>query len=537
MRTLWMLALIGMAGCQTSPESAQPSKSVADKTYQNPIIHADYSDPDVVAVNGNFYMTASSFNASPGLPVLHSKDLVHWKLINHALPTQVPADVFATPQHGNGVWAPNIRYHNNEYWIFYPDPDYGIYVTRTSEPAGQWSEPELILAGEGLIDPTPVWDDDGKAYLIHAWAKSRAGINNILTLREMAPDTSWVSPEHTTIVDANKLERFRTLEGPKFYKRNGYYYIFAPAGGVDMGWQTVFRARDIAGPYEHRIVMEQGNTLVNGPHQGSLITAPDGRDWFIHFQSKKAYGRIPHLQPVAWKDGWPIIGEDPDGDGVGQPVTGGPMPLPAVAEGFSIDPGDEFTEQSLNLVWHFNANKQQRFYSLREKPGFLRLFAQPARKGDNLWMEPALLMQKLPAEIFEARGKITLSENARDAGLLLFGEDYAWVGLRRDDQGQVRVAYVQCMDARKGCEEDETESFKVNSDTLELRVIVQPGATAVFSFRDDLTGRFRSIGEHFQAKKGRWVGAKIGFFSRANDAQAYADIDYFRLNKVGGLGE
>ncbi|WP_455169171.1 family 43 glycosylhydrolase, partial [Aegicerativicinus sediminis] len=141
-----------------------------DGTYTNPIIYADYSDPDVVRVGDDFYMTASSFNCAPGLPILHSKDMINWQLINYALPEQVPTDIFNTPQHGNGVWAPSIRYHKNEIYIYWGDPDFGIYMVKTKDPFGQWDSPVLVMEGKGLIDPCPLWDDDGKAYLVHAYA-------------------------------------------------------------------------------------------------------------------------------------------------------------------------------------------------------------------------------------------------------------------------------------------------------------------------------------------------------------------------------
>ncbi|GET32505.1 hypothetical protein PbJCM13498_13680 [Prolixibacter bellariivorans] len=133
-----------------------------DGTYKNPVLHADYSDLDAIRVGTDFYMTASSFNCIPGLPILQSKDLVNWYLIGYALQKQPPFDVCDKPQHGNGVWAPCIRYHDDEYYIFYPDPDYGIYMIKAKNPKGPWSGPLLIKAGKGLIDPSPLWNDDNR---------------------------------------------------------------------------------------------------------------------------------------------------------------------------------------------------------------------------------------------------------------------------------------------------------------------------------------------------------------------------------------
>lgn len=531
--------LMGCSGGQTAvntsmtkqPEEARLHISdMGDGTYRNPILHVDYSDPDVVAVDGHYYMTASSFNVSPGLPVLHSTDLVNWTLINYALTQQVPQAHYDKPQHGNGVWAPTIRFHDGKFWIFYPDPDFGIYVVTAYDPAGMWSEPRLILPGKGIIDPTPVWDDDGKAFLLHGWAKSRAGFNNVLSLHEMAPDTAWVKPEYTTIIDGNQLPGYRTLEGPKFYKRNGYYYIFAPAGGVETGWQAVFRSKDIQGPYEHRTVMHQGNTLINGPHQGSWIHTDKGEDWFIHFQSRKAYGRIVHLQPMTWLDGWPVIGSDPDGDGIGEPVYRYKKPHTSHPGAILAQPAsDEFAAGTLGLQWQWNANFQPEWLTLAD--GKLTLHTQPKFRdtGDNLWKTPNLLLQKLPAQTFQVRARLTVPGDSADleTGLLLFGEDYAWVGIKTIDS-KPHLVYVQCRSARTGCDDNVHDYGEVTSPGIELRYIVASDATAVFAYRFSEDEAFSVVGEQFEARRGRWVGAKVGLFA-VGESNAGVSYDYLRF--------
>lgn len=288
-------------------------------TYTNPVINADYSDPDAIRVGDDFYLIASSFDAVPGLPVLHSKDLVNWTIIGHALKRQPPFDVFDKNQHGNGVWAPAIRYHNNEFYIYYPDPDFGIYVTRAKNIMGPWSDPVLVEGGAGLIDPCPLWDDDGKAYLVHGYAGSRAGIKSVIVVKEMNAEGTKTIDAGAIVFDGHPQDP--TVEGPKFYKRNGYYYIFAPAGGVATGWQLVLRSKNVYGPYERRVVMAQGKSTVNGPHQGAWVTTPTGEDWFLHFQDKGAIGRVVHLQPMHWSNDWPVIGRDIDKDGIGEPIA------------------------------------------------------------------------------------------------------------------------------------------------------------------------------------------------------------------------
>ena len=286
-----------------------------DGTYKNPILHADYSDPDAIRVGDDFFMASSSFNVAPGLPILHSKDLVNWRIIGHVFKRQPPFDVFSTPQHGNGVWAPAIRFHNGEFYIFYPDPDRGIYMVKAKAAAGPWSEPLLIKEAKGWIDPCPLWDTDGNAYLVSAMAASRSGIKSIIVVSRMSPDGTRLLDDPVIVFDGH--EKHPTVEGPKFYKRNGFYYIFAPAGGVERGWQLVLRSKNVYGPYNERIVLAQGQSRINGPHQGAWVETQTGESWFLHFQDRGPYGRIVHLQPVKWVDDWPVIGVDRDGDGTG----------------------------------------------------------------------------------------------------------------------------------------------------------------------------------------------------------------------------
>ncbi|WP_342116569.1 family 43 glycosylhydrolase [Pseudoduganella sp. OTU4001] len=521
----------------TQAARAPWSADLGDGRYRNPILHADYSDPDAIRVGQRYYMTSSSFTNVPGLPLLESDDMVNWRLVGHALPRLVPEEGFRTPQHGKGVWAPSLRHHAGKFWIFYPDPDYGIYVITAKNFAGPWSKPRLLMAGKGLIDPTPLWDDDGKAWLLHGWAKSRAGFNNVLSLRPMAPDGSRMLDDVSRVViDGNTLPGYKTLEGPKFYKHNGWYYVFAPAGGVETGWQSVFRSRHIDGPYEARIVMEQGASSINGPHQGAWVRAADGSDWFYHFQDKRAFGRVVHLQPMRWQDdGWPIIGEPSARPGVGQPVTEHAKPLP-VRPGAARAPewpviGDEFGATRLAPQWQWVANPEPGWYSLTVRAGYMRLYAQPAPSGDApLRSMPAVLTQKPPAPVFTATAKLDLHAIADgdEAGLAMYGQSYAWLGLRRE-QGGMRAVYVRCEAVNEKCKEQTAASQPsvTNGEPIYLRMQVGAGGQTMFSLSVD-GANYTPAGTPFTAAMGRWVGAQIALFARGASG-AYADIDYLRI--------
>lgn len=252
-----------------------------DGTYKNPVINADYSDPDVIRVGNDYYMVSSSFTHIPGLPILHSKDLVNWKIIGHALKKQPPYDVYDKVQHGAGVWAPSIRHHNNEFYIYYPDPDFGIYLIKSKDINGPWSEPVLVEAGKGLIDPCPLWDA-GKTYLVHAYAGSRAGIKSIIVVKEMNTDGTKTIGNSVLVYDGHELDL--TIEGPKFYKRNGYYYIFAPAGGVSTGWQPDDQAK------RHAIEMSNADDAVKGDVREILVMDNFQKNYEIFTTPKIAGG-------------------------------------------------------------------------------------------------------------------------------------------------------------------------------------------------------------------------------------------------------
>ncbi len=504
-------------------------------TYKNPVLHADYSDPDAIRVGDDFYMTSSSFNAVPGLPILHSKDLVNWTLIGHALKRQVPIEHFEKTQHGNGVWAPAIRYHNNEYYIYYPDPDFGVYLTKAKDPKGPWSEPILVQGGKGLIDPCPLWDEDGKNYLVHAFAGSRAGIKSIIIIKQLNNDGDKVIDEGKIIYDGHELDQ--TIEGPKFHKRNGYYYIFAPAGGVATGWQLVLRSKNIYGPYERKIVMDQGTTFVNGPHQGAWVDTQAGEDWFLHFQDKGAYGRVVHLQPMKWINDWPVIGVDKGGE-KGEPVM--TFKKPNVGKTFPLSTpleSDEFNSTSLGLQWQWQANPQTAWAFMNSAQGTIRLYSQQIPEtSKNLWSTPNVLMQKFPAEEFIATTKLSFKPNAKieseKAGVIVMGLSYTSLGLKNTREG-IQIVYSVCKNAVENTTETETVVGLSSASTFYFRVTVEKGAVCSFSYSTD-GQKFITAGEPFTAAPGKWIGAKLGFFCtrpiQINDS-GYMDVDWFRIEK------
>ena len=514
--------------------------------YRNPVLHADYSDPDVCAVGEDYFLTASSFNCTPGLPILHSKDLVNWKIVNYALKKVEPVEYYNEARHGKGVWAPSIRFHEGMYYIYWGDPDFGIFMVKTRNPYGEWDKPVLVKAGKGMIDPCPLWDDDGRVYLAHAWAGSRAKFNSVLTVCELNKEGTAVISDPVLVFDGNDGVN-HTIEGAKFYKRNGFYYLFAPAGGVVSGWQLVMRSKDVYGPYEARIVMAQGKTDINGPHQGGWVDTPAGESWFLHFQDKGAYGRVLHLNPMKWVNDWPVIGVDKDGDGCGDPVsryrkpkTGKTYPIETPVE------SDEFDTRKLGLQWEWHANYQDVF-GFTTNMGYVRIYGHELSPHfKNFWEVPNLLMQKFPAEEFTATAKLKVSakDDGQLSGLIIMGWDYSWIGVEKQGE-KFLLKQAVCKDAEQGNLEQvstlavlepsrkfEAGLFPNYEREIYIRVHVDKGAYCRFSYSLD-GKKFTEAGTLFKARQGKWIGAKVGMFSVTphGKERGWVDVDWFRVEK------
>lgn len=506
-----------------------PYADQGNGTYTNPVLLCDYSDPDVIRVGDTYYLTASSFNYTPGLPILTSKDLVNWTLVNYALP-ELPGAQFSVPQHAKGVWAPAIRWHDGWFYIFFGMPDEGIFMVRTADPLGEWEAPVCVLPGKGLIDPCPFWDEDGSAWVIHGYAKSRIGFKSVLGIFPMREDGMAATGDDHILFDGQKTQP--TIEGPKVYRRDGWIYIFAPAGGVENGWQTVLRARSIGGPWEERIVLKQGTSEINGPHQGGWVETPDGQSWFIHFQSRGLYGRIVHLQPMDWQeDGWPFIGrEDPQHpeESCGIPVTTWKKPHAPDGERTKAAMSDAFTGP-LGRQWQFMANGRKDFYQVGS--GRLTLNAHPLPgREQTLWQCPQVLTQKISALSFDACVTLDTSRLVcgEQAGLVMLGGEYAAVVVRVTASGRSLCRLASGKDGTEQYEQiaaagDVPEQIGLR---LSLRQTGYAEAETHFSWR--VPGMdWQPVGEAFVPGRHTWVGARVGLFAMAYDGEAHGGHAWF----------
>ncbi|MBQ9338844.1 MAG: family 43 glycosylhydrolase [Paludibacteraceae bacterium] len=545
-------------------------------SYTNPILYADYSDPDAIRVGKDYYMTASSFNCSPGLPILHSTNLVDWEIISYALSYSIPGGAPLSAdgknyigsakrpspvQHGNQVWAPSIRYHKKMFYIVWGDPDVGIYQVHSSSVYGPWSEPVLLMAGKGFIDACPLWDNDGKCYIVHAFAGTRAGFKSVICVMETDESLTKVITPSQVVYDGH--DDAPTSEGPKFYKYGGYYYIFHPAGGVATGWQQVLRAENVYGPYECRRVLAQGTTDINGPHQGAWVTTTKGEEMFLHFQDVGPLGRILHLQPMSWHNGWPVIGSDKDGDGCGEPVMISNVKEKGTAQNNTTDADNRPANilltadgLSLGLQWQWQAQPDARWFYVNKATGSVRLYSvsQTYADGslresdDNLWHRKNLLLMKPDAanETFTARVRLVPDSrySGERGGIVVMGQAYAALLLDNTPQGMY-LRQVENEKAHLDGKETAWAELPANRQEYWLRVRLMTtneqlqGTTdkqviAEFEYSVDGTV-FMSVGRPFAVRPGQWIGAKVGLFCsrppRAINDGGWLEVKEFVVEK------
>ncbi len=542
--------------------------------YQNPIIYGDYSDPDAIRVGDDYYMISSSFCNAPAIPILHSRDLVNWKVVNYVC-RNVPEYRYVNPMHGSGVWAPAIRFHENEYYVYFPMPDEGVYVSKARDPRGEWTKPVNIMPEYGVIDPCPFWDDDGRAYLATAVSGARVGYKSVLKLAEMSPDGMNILSESKIIYDGRNTEN-ETIEGPKVYKRNGWYYIFSPAGGVKCGFQVVLRSRDLYGPYESRVVMRQGSSPVNGPHQGAWVDTVTGEDWFLHFQDVYAGGRIVHLQPMCWEEDWPVIGKRCEGETYGEPVMTYRKPHVSQSaldnmSGIPCEPdhSDEFDSDTLGLQWQWNANFEDGWFDTAAKESQLLLHAVKTNRLRQLSDYRNLLLQKWPAPEFTCETRINIRNLETDdmAGIVSMGQTFGGLAVRVREGAEgaakyelVKITGTQEFDHNMAFAESSEDTAPLDSGLLETAdfTIVFHYEVKIREYRDYLDRKdwqgneiwvrhipqedivmYLEIGGktiadstiRLDAKAGRWVGVKNGVFCvhRGNGGKTgYARVDYVR---------
>lgn len=501
-------------------------------TYINPVLNADYSDPDAIRVGNRYYMVASDFHFM-GMQVLESEDLVNWKLISQIYDRFDFPEWERNERYAGGSWAPAIRYHDGKFWVYFCTPDEGLFMSQATDPYGPWSPLHLVKKVEKWEDPCPFWDEDGQAYL----GRSIWGAGPII-IHKMSADGKELLDDGYTVYTGP------VAEGTKIYKRNGYYYLSIPEGGVSEGWQTVLRSENIYGPYEKKVVLEDGTSGINGPHQGSIVDTPDGEWWFLHFQQFNPIGRVVHLQPMYWADDWPVIGVDIDRNGIGEPVASWKKPGWKIAQSNTELVGtqsnnseitipahsDEFEAPEMGLQWQFNHNPVDEAWSLTERNGWLALSAM---KGESFRMARNTLTQKSMGYIgeFTVKMDITSLKDNDYVGLACMGQINHQTGVMKKDKKLFLYT---------GCDEEAVDiSFPISEETVYLRLDLD-GITNRYSFSYSFdNNEFTPIGDSFQMEFGYWKGVRPAIFcynTKGKGGKVYFDWARYNIKDLSASG-
>lgn len=474
-------------------------------------LNADYSDPDVIRVRDKYYMIASDFHFL-GMQVLESSDMINWKLISQIYHHFDFPGWDNNQQYAGGSWAPSIRYHDNKFWVFFCTPKEGLFMSNAVNPSGPWSPLHLVKKVEKWEDPCPFWDEDGQAYL----GRSRHGAGPII-IHKMSADGTRLLDEGMTVYTGP------VAEGTKIFKKDGYYYLSIPEGGVGTGWQTILRSKNIYGPYEKKVVLEQGSTTINGPHQGAIVDTPDDQWAFFHFQHHHALGRVVHLQPMHWENDWPVIGVDFDRNGIGEPVYVCQKPIESKTI-FAPQTDDDFSTPNLSLQWQFNHNPTDHAWSLSAHPGSLTL---KALKSSTFRLARNTLTQKIMGNISEATIAMDFTEIAdgQRCGLACMGKINNVLGIKME-KGQ-KYLYTS---------NDTTEISTTfpNGNQIYLRVSIDMTNQKFQYFYSTDNIRFIPYGTSFFIPFGFWKGARIALYCYNKEQEAgTASFQWFKYKHDG----
>jgi len=521
------LALLGANRAEAAAPQTRPAAlgtswgDLGDGTYANPIIPGDYSDIDAIRVGDDYYAISSTFHYSPGVVILHSRDLVNWRIVGHAIGdiTQIGPEMNwdRMSRYGRGVWAGSIRYHDGKFWIYFGTPDEGFFVTTAAQAGGPWSPLQHVMTARGWDDCCPFWDDDGQGYFVATNFSDGYKIH----LFKLTADGLGLLPGFDRVLYSSKGS-----EANKLYKINGtYYHYFSEVHGGHRD-AMMRRATSLDGPWETRQLNRVDKAIDREPNQGGLIQTPSGAWWFLTHQGSAAWeGRTMALLPVTWVDGWPIIGQV-EADGIGTMVWQAKKPVNGeMAERPQTD--DEFSGPALGPQWEWNYQPRAEKWSLSERPGFLRLHSFRPLRADDFSSVGDLLTQrsmKTAANVATIKLEMGGMKDGDEAGLCHFAQAFAAIEVRQSPEAR-RIEY----DARG----KSIAGPAVTGTGLWLRSTWDYNGVSQFSYSLDGV-RFVDFGPPYQLVWQSYRGDRTGIYMyNRNGDGGFADIDWFHYSFQG----
>jgi beta-xylosidase len=512
-----------------------------DGTYLNPILNGDYPDVDIEQVGDTYYLITSTNHYAPGMTLLESKDIVNWRLIGHVFDKLTWEPVYnydSMSGYSKGVWAGDIAYHEGRWYCYFIDTGSGLYMSSAEDIEGPWSGAKLMLKKTGWTDPAAYWDEEQKqAYMICNFGREKPDEKvNYQRMFKM----SW---DGERLLDKGKvIYKGEGAEAAKIYKINGEYYIFLAQWIDGDRKQVVLRGKSIYGPFEKRIVMEKAEGALRSVCQGALIQAADGSWWLTHqlvqhrgkiqghlagaSTTSSFEGRSQWLVPVKWEDGWPIVGEDPDGNGIGNTVAGGKKPI----DGYPIDApqtDDDFDSERIGPQWEWNHNPRDKRWSLTERKGWLRLKANVPIGAGGFWNASNTVSQRLMGKgrgVITAKVDISGMQPGQQAGMVRHSGRYVLLGISVGKLGVKKLVFNNNGKVTVGP--------IIKSDVIWYRTH-NDGDMAYYEYSLD-GSNFERFGDEFTITFGRWRGDRPGFYCWNNlKAAGHIDIDYFYYDYDG----
>lgn len=487
-----------------------------DGTYRNPVLPADYSDVDCIRVGRDYYAISSTFQYSPGVVVLRSNDLVNWTIVGHvvqdlrAIGPELNWDRMS--RYGRGIWAGAIRHHAGKFWVYFGTPDEGYFMSNATDAAGPWTPLRRVLGGPGWDDCCPFWDDDGQGYLVG----THFADGYKTWLWRLTTDGGAVVPESAVLL--NQGER---REANKLYKIDGVYYHLFSEWRQGVGRYVMMqRSQHIAGPYTEKRQLSGAQRAVMEPNQGGLVQTERG-DWYFltHHGTGAWEGRCLSLLPVTWVDGWPLLGAV-GADALGTFVWRGRKPVPSTAV-VRPQTGDDFAAPRLGPQWEWNYQPRDERWSLRERPGYLRLRAFKPLRPDDLKAVGNVLTQRafrttrnVATAVFELNGLV----EGQIAGLGHFAKDSSSLSVRRDG-GKFVLEFTH------------DRSVTAGPALAATRVWLRSswGLDGVSRYAYSVDGRkFEEFGAPYRLTWGSYRGDRLALFTFSTGAEdGYVDIDEF----------
>jgi len=531
-----------------------------DGTYKNPILEGNFPDNDVIRVGDTFYLMTSTCHNAPGMTMLKSKDLVNWQYSNPIMPAPITFDKSFDVGHSymfnRGTWAGSFGFDGENYFAYWCYTTGGFGPNGRSSPKrmmyakaksmeGPWSEPKEITFADGksinTTDPGVMWDLEKK----QAWFCCNCEIYPMAWTGDklLKSKGEGITVTKTMRGESNKLYQF----GDRYYEMNTW------AQGENIREQVINRARSMGGPWEGRVVLENGNGTDRCPGQGSLLKLDDGSWWFIHQLARgkveeRYDGRPQFLKPVVWQDGWPLIGTDANHNGIGEvvwqhtkPINGQPITAPAT--------DDDFSQPQLGQQWQWSLNPKMDRWSLTKRPGYLRLKAcvpLPTDQGDNpskaedeknkgnavMARLPNVLGQRLLGQhknVMTAKCDVAGMANGQEAGLhISTPHDFNIIGVRKDSKGAMQVFFTG--DGGK----TETPGIALTQTYIWLQARIEKGLATFYYSLDGK--RFIPLGSGELLRSFGFTPNLVGFYSMNSQEKGCFDVDWFTYDYDGPKG-